>query len=70
MVEMPAIVADTASYRSWLDPLLRDAYAKAEAGKDARKQLHASLALLPDGPRPGGLPLRAAARRRTQRSAR
>ena len=39
MVEMPAIVADAASYRSWLDPLLRDAYAKAEAAKDAHKQL-------------------------------
>ncbi|HEV3256449.1 MAG TPA: formylglycine-generating enzyme family protein [Gemmataceae bacterium] len=44
--EVPIIVKDMASYRRWLDPLLVDAYARAEADKDARKQLHASLALL------------------------
>jgi formylglycine-generating enzyme required for sulfatase activity len=43
--EVPAIVMDMAPYRRWLDPLLRDAY--EEAGNDPRKQLHASLALLP-----------------------
>ena len=45
--EVPTIVANMAPYRYWIDPLLRDAAAQAEAGKDARKQLHASLALLP-----------------------
>lgn len=45
--EVPAVVADMSSYRRWIDPLLRDAAAQAEASKDARKQLHASLALLP-----------------------
>jgi tetratricopeptide (TPR) repeat protein len=45
--EVPGIVKEMAAYRRWLDPLLRDAYQEAEAGKDARKQLHASLALLP-----------------------
>ena len=38
-------------YRRWVDPLLADAYAQAEANQDARKQLHASLALLPVDPR-------------------
>jgi formylglycine-generating enzyme required for sulfatase activity len=45
--DVPAIVADMASYRRWLDEPLRQAYAEAEANGDARKQLHASLALLP-----------------------
>lgn len=45
--EVAAIVQDMTPYRPWLDPLLRDAAAQAEAGKDARKQLHASLGLLP-----------------------
>ncbi|MSR59839.1 MAG: formylglycine-generating enzyme family protein [Planctomycetaceae bacterium] len=45
--EVPTIVQDMAPYRRWLDPLLHEAAAQAEAGtKDARKQLHASLALL------------------------
>ena len=35
------------SYRGWVDPLLRAAYARAENEKDARKRLNASLALLP-----------------------
>ncbi len=47
ITEVPAIVADISSYRCWIDPLLRDAAAEAQASKDARKQLHASLALLP-----------------------
>src|SRR5262249_10219744 len=33
--------------RPWLDPLLHDALAQAEKDNDRRKQLHASLALLP-----------------------
>ena len=45
--QVPAIVQDMAPYRRWLDPLLHDAFAKAEAHGDARQQLHASLALLP-----------------------
>src|SRR5262245_27160609 len=45
--DVPAAVADMASYRRWLDEPLREAYAEAEAKGDARKQLHASLALLP-----------------------
>src|SRR5262249_47577998 len=48
--EVPPIVADMSSYRKWIDPLLRDAAAQAETGKDARKQLHTSLALLPVDP--------------------
>ncbi len=45
--EVPTIVQDMGSYRRWINPLLHEAYVKAEADKDARKQLHASLALLP-----------------------
>lgn len=45
--EVPTIVQDMGSYRRWTDPLLHEAYGKAEADKDARKQLHISLALLP-----------------------
>ncbi len=45
--DVPGVVHDMASYRRWLDEPLRQAYAEAEASKDARKQLHASLALLP-----------------------
>ena len=45
--EVPAIVQDMGSYRRWINPLLHEAYVKAAADKDARKQLHASLALLP-----------------------
>jgi serine/threonine protein kinase len=45
--DVPGIVKDMANYRRWVDPLLQDAYAQAEQEKDPRKQLHASLALLP-----------------------
>ena len=45
--EVPGIVKDMAPYRRWLDPLLHEAYAQAEKDNDPRKQLHASLALLP-----------------------
>jgi formylglycine-generating enzyme required for sulfatase activity len=45
--EVPAIVADMAPYRRWLDPLLHDAYAQAEKDHDRSRLLHASLALLP-----------------------
>jgi serine/threonine protein kinase/formylglycine-generating enzyme required for sulfatase activity len=45
--DVPRIVNDMARYRRWVDPYLPDAYAQAEKDKDPRKQLHASLALLP-----------------------
>jgi formylglycine-generating enzyme required for sulfatase activity len=48
--EVPGVVSEAAPYRRWLDPLLRASYAEAEAGGNARKQLHASLALLPSEP--------------------
>src|SRR5262249_45558862 len=38
------------SYRRWLDEPLRQAYADAQQSGDARKQLHASVALLPVDP--------------------
>ena len=44
---MPRIVENMKPYRHWIDPLLRDAYQEAETSQDARKQLHASIALLP-----------------------
>jgi hypothetical protein len=48
--DVPGVVREMPPYRRWLDPLLHDAYAQAEASKDARKRLHASLALLPVDP--------------------
>src|SRR5262249_25176248 len=45
--KVPDIVAEMAPYRRWLNDLLREAFAQAEADHDAPKQLHASLALLP-----------------------
>ncbi len=45
--DVPAVVADMSPYRRWLDPLLRESYGQAEAEGDSRKQLLASLALLP-----------------------
>jgi serine/threonine protein kinase/formylglycine-generating enzyme required for sulfatase activity len=44
---VPEVVADMAPWRRWIHPLLREAYADAETQNDAHKQLHASLALLP-----------------------
>ena len=34
-------------YRTWVDPLLRQAYAEAKEAGNSQKQLHAALALLP-----------------------
>jgi serine/threonine protein kinase/formylglycine-generating enzyme required for sulfatase activity len=48
--DVPGVIRDMGPYRRWLDPLLRQACSEAEAGGDARKQLHASLALLPSDP--------------------
>ena len=45
--EVPIIVQDMDSSRRWINRLLHEAYVMAEADKDAGKQLHASLALLP-----------------------
>jgi formylglycine-generating enzyme required for sulfatase activity len=45
--DVPGIVRGMAPYRRWVDRLLQEAYARAEQEGDARKQLHASLALLP-----------------------
>jgi serine/threonine protein kinase/formylglycine-generating enzyme required for sulfatase activity len=45
--QVPGVVSDMEGYRRWADPLLWRAYREAEAGGDARKQLHASLALVP-----------------------
>jgi serine/threonine protein kinase/formylglycine-generating enzyme required for sulfatase activity len=45
--EVPTIIQDMGPYRRWINPLLHDAYLKAERDKDAGKQLHARLALLP-----------------------
>ena len=50
---MPTRPSASHRRRTWLsiaaglNPLLREAYDKAEADKDARQELHASLALLP-----------------------
>jgi formylglycine-generating enzyme required for sulfatase activity len=43
--QVPAIVAEMGGYRTWTDPLLRDEYQKAKPR--SRRQLHASLALVP-----------------------
>jgi eukaryotic-like serine/threonine-protein kinase len=45
--EVPTVVEDMVSYRRWINQPLHEAYIRAEADQDARKQLHASLALLP-----------------------
>jgi formylglycine-generating enzyme required for sulfatase activity len=45
--DVPGIVQEMAPYRRWLDHLLHEANAQAEREDDPRKQLHASLALLP-----------------------
>jgi serine/threonine protein kinase/formylglycine-generating enzyme required for sulfatase activity len=45
--EMPAVVQEMTPYRRWLDESVREAYAEAENNGESRKQLNASLALLP-----------------------
>jgi serine/threonine protein kinase/formylglycine-generating enzyme required for sulfatase activity/Tfp pilus assembly protein PilF len=47
ITEVPAIVTEMASYRSWINPLLQKAYSDAQSNKESRKQMHAALALLP-----------------------
>jgi serine/threonine protein kinase/formylglycine-generating enzyme required for sulfatase activity len=48
--DVPGVVKEMAPYRRWLDPLLQQAYDDARENHDARKQLHAGLALLPVDP--------------------
>lgn len=45
--DVPEIVKELGPYRRWVVPLLKTANQHAEAARDPRKQLHASLALLP-----------------------
>jgi formylglycine-generating enzyme required for sulfatase activity len=47
VTQVPGIVPEMEAYRRWANPLLGQAYREAGAGRDARKQLHASLALVP-----------------------
>ena len=47
ITDVPGIVKEMVSYRHWVNPLLRDAYAQAESENDLPKQLKASLALVP-----------------------
>jgi serine/threonine protein kinase/formylglycine-generating enzyme required for sulfatase activity len=47
---VPPLIDGMAPYRRWIDPLLREAYDEAESNYVPRKQLHASLALLPTDP--------------------
>jgi serine/threonine protein kinase/formylglycine-generating enzyme required for sulfatase activity len=54
--DVPSIVADMSRYRSWLDPMLHEAWIEAQRQGDAARQLHVSLALLPvDGEQQGYL---------------
>src|SRR5262249_50250555 len=48
--DVASVVSAIKPYHRWLDHLLREAYAEAEQAKDSRRQLHASLALLPADP--------------------
>src|SRR5262249_25411723 len=45
--DVPPTVNEMTAYRRWVDPLLRQAYQEGERDNDPRKQLNASLALLP-----------------------
>jgi formylglycine-generating enzyme required for sulfatase activity len=48
--EVPGVLADLAPYRRRLGPRLRQGYEQAREENDAKRQLHFSLALLPDDP--------------------
>jgi formylglycine-generating enzyme required for sulfatase activity len=48
--EVHAIVQDMAPYRRWINPLLREEYARAYTTNDRRMGLHTSLALAPVDP--------------------
>ncbi len=45
--DVPDIVREMGPFRRWLDEPLREAFSHAEAKHDTRRQLHASLGLLP-----------------------
>lgn len=45
--DVPIIVKEMERYRHWIDHLIPDAFNEAGVNRDSRKQLHASLALLP-----------------------
>ena len=45
--EAPGIIVELRPYRSWVDPMLRVAYAEAKEAGNSRKQLNAALGLLP-----------------------
>ncbi len=45
--DAPSIIAELKPYRSWVDPLLRQAYAEAKEVGNSQRQLHAAVALLP-----------------------
>ncbi|MBL8825206.1 MAG: SUMF1/EgtB/PvdO family nonheme iron enzyme [Planctomycetia bacterium] len=47
IADVPGIVNEMTGYRRWVNPLVQEAYAQAEKENDPRKQLRASLALLP-----------------------
>lgn len=48
--DAPKIINDADPFRRWTNPLLRKALAEAERDGNKRRQLHASLALLPVDP--------------------
>jgi len=45
--DAPSIVGELKPYRTWVDPLLRQAYAEAKEAGNSQKQLRAALGLLP-----------------------
>lgn len=47
IVDVPLILKEMGPYRHWIDHLLREAFNDVGVDFDARKQLHAGLALLP-----------------------
>jgi hypothetical protein len=50
ITEVPQIVQEIKPFQRWADSRLRKAYSEAQAKGDFRRQLHASLALLPVDP--------------------
>jgi formylglycine-generating enzyme required for sulfatase activity len=47
IADAPGIVNQMGPYRRWVDPLLHEAYATAQKEDDPRRQLHASIGLVP-----------------------
>ncbi len=46
LTDVPEIITELTPYRTWVNPLLRQAYAEAKEAGNSQKQLHAALALL------------------------